>query len=215
MKTFECSLISRGREAAVCAGVVSMALFGLLAVINQTARKVEARAEPPEPALVAPPTPDAPVVEQPRIPESPKESVVLPDLMELVLPETPQMPVRPLDPPDLTSRGTGAMVPNGIWVPVVTFEIGELDNRPNAIRKVAPEYPYEQKRLKIDGWARVVFVVDELGQVREAEIEAASDPAFGEAALKAIRNWRFDPGIKDGQAVRARMRQPFTFSAGD
>lgn len=215
MKTFERRMASRGRMASVLAALVSTGLFGLLAVINQAVAKVETIEPPPEPIVVSPAAPDAPVPEKPKMPETPKEAVVLPELPKTVADDVLQPPVTEIHAPTLNHDGVGPFVPGGVWIPDLTFEPGDLDERPEAVRRVAPEYPYREKMGRIDGWARVVFVVDELGQVRDAQIEAASAPAFGRAALTAIRNWRFNPGVKDRTKVRTRMRQPFTFSAGD
>lgn len=44
-----------------------------------------------------------------------------------------------------------------------------------------------------------------------ALLKSATDPAFGEAALAAIRQWRFLPEMKGGLAVEQSADLPFAF----
>jgi protein TonB len=37
---------------------------------------------------------------------------------------------------------------------------------------------------------------------------------FEAPALKAVKQWKFEPGKKNGKAVRFRMRVPITFPKG-
>lgn len=215
VRTFERRVASRGQVAAALAGLISMGLFGLLTMINKAAKRMPPAESPPAPVVVAKPPPDAPEIEKPKPPEGPKEHTVQAKLPELVTPVETQPIVPTFEAPSLVPHGVGSFVTGSFWTPEKLFEPGELDQRPNPIHRVKPEYPHEKKLQKVDGWARVVFVVDELGRVRDPEVEAASGRDFGEAALRAIRSWRFEPGMKDGRAVQTRLRQPFTFSTAD
>jgi protein TonB len=57
----------------------------------------------------------------------------------------------------------------------------------------------------------VVFTVDQQGRVENPVVQSASDPAFEQPVLAAIKQWKFEPGKRSGKAVRFRMRQPFSF----
>lgn len=52
--------------------------------------------------------------------------------------------------------------------------------------------------------AEVEFVVNAAGfpEVSTARVVRANDPSFGEAVLAAVRTWRYQPAIKNGQPVR-------------
>lgn len=91
------------------------------------------------------------------------------------------------------------------------FELSELDKQPNPVQRIGPVYPYEAKQAGLVGWARVWFIVDETGSVRNARIDASSHREFEASALDAIRLWKFTPGVKDGRNVRTKMMQPFSF----
>jgi protein TonB len=57
----------------------------------------------------------------------------------------------------------------------------------------------------------VLFVVDEHGKVENMTVQSSSDKSFEGAALSAVKQWKFEPGRRNGQAVRFRMRVPITF----
>lgn len=92
-----------------------------------------------------------------------------------------------------------------------TFDVTELEKRPEAVAQVAPAYPPELRKAKIEGSVTLIFVLSEDGRVEEPRVENSSRPEFEKPALDAIRKWRFRPGMKDGQAVRSYIRIPMRF----
>jgi protein TonB len=92
-----------------------------------------------------------------------------------------------------------------------TFDVAELEKRPEAVSQVPPAYPAELRKAKIEGTVTLVFVLNEEGRVQEPRVENSSRPEFERPALEAIRKWRFRPGMKDGQAVRTYLRLPMRF----
>ncbi len=50
------------------------------------------------------------------------------------------------------------------------------------------------------------------GTVSEAHADGAHDPVLEEAAIVAVRAWRFEPARRDGEAIRARARVAVQFS---
>ena len=73
-------------------------------------------------------------------------------------------------------------------------------------------YPAAFKGEKLTGAARVRCRVTTLGEVVAPEIVSATHPAFGEAALAAIRKWKFDPALKDLRFVESTLEIPFEFA---
>ena len=94
------------------------------------------------------------------------------------------------------------------------FTFSELDQKPRPISQVAPKYPPALQRQNIGGTVTVSFVVDANGRVVNPKVEQSPNPAFDKVALDAIKQWRFDPGMKDGKKVPFKMRIPFKFAAG-
>jgi TonB family protein len=73
----------------------------------------------------------------------------------------------------------------------------------------APAYPAAATGI---GNATVAFTVTATGTVTNATLKDATSPEFGEAALKAVSQWRFLPRIKDGQPVATKVALPLTFN---
>jgi len=91
------------------------------------------------------------------------------------------------------------------------FSMADLDQKPRAVYQPAPVYPAALRSRKIDGVVTVIFVVDSNGRVADAKVEKSSDPAFDKPALDAVRKWKFEPAMKEGRKVSAKMRAPIRF----
>jgi periplasmic protein TonB len=92
------------------------------------------------------------------------------------------------------------------------YNLGELDQTPKPKgRRTNPLFPFELKKNGIDGNVVVRFVVDTEGKVRDIEVVQANHPDFADAAVTAVAQWKFIPGMKDGRAVNTRMRIPIGF----
>jgi protein TonB len=86
------------------------------------------------------------------------------------------------------------------------------ENRNVAIaRAKRPAYPDALKPKALSGTAKVSCHVDVHGDVVSAVVVDATDPLFGEAAVAAVREWKFEPAVKDHQYVEATAIIPFTF----
>jgi len=80
------------------------------------------------------------------------------------------------------------------------------------IKMTAPQYPEAARKRGIEGWVEVAFTVMPNGSVDEVEVRNAS-PAevFDDAAVRAVRQWRFEPVVRNGEKVpqRAMIRLRF------
>jgi TonB family protein len=79
-------------------------------------------------------------------------------------------------------------------------------------RYVAPQFPLAARERGIEGWVDLQFVVNTDGSVGELTIVGAQPVGiFEQAALDAVRNWRYQPAMRAGQATsqRARVRLRF------
>ena len=79
----------------------------------------------------------------------------------------------------------------------------------------APGYPEMLRRDGVDGSVTVEFVVGTDGRVLQAEAVKWSHREFVEPAVRAVREWRFEPGTQGGRKVRFRMAVPIEFNAGE
>ena len=94
----------------------------------------------------------------------------------------------------------------------LVFDVADLDDKPVPIYRIVPKYPSHLKRAAIQGRVFLIFIVDEKGNVTSARVADSPHPDFSDSALTAIRTWKFEPGKKNGKAVRTRVRIPMTFA---
>ena len=77
----------------------------------------------------------------------------------------------------------------------------------------APAYPSAAKRAGEQGRVMLRVRVDPEGGVERIEVQATSGhPRLDEAALAAVRRWRFAPARRAGQAIAGWALVPITFS---
>lgn len=93
--------------------------------------------------------------------------------------------------------------------PYVNF--ADTDTKPRPVHVVAPIYPADFQAAAIGGFAVTEFVVNESGVPTQVQIVRASDRAFADSALVAMKQWRFSPGLKNGVAVPVREQIPLAF----
>ena len=78
---------------------------------------------------------------------------------------------------------------------------------------IAPEYPQRARATDTTGWVDLAFDVEADGSVTHVAV-LGSDPKdmFDEAAVAAVRRWRYRPVQRDGLPVeqRAQLRIRFT-----
>ena len=87
----------------------------------------------------------------------------------------------------------------------------EDDYRPAQLLKgKRPLYPPKAARNRIQGTVVVRFEVDEEGKVKKARISRGIED-LNNAALDAVRAWKFRPAIKAGRAVQVTLEAPVTF----
>jgi len=86
------------------------------------------------------------------------------------------------------------------------------DVPPPATRKVVePSYPPAASAAGIGGIVIVEIIIDEEGNVASART-IRSVPGLDEAALAAVRQWKYEVTRVDGHPVRVRQVVPITFS---
>jgi TonB family protein len=82
------------------------------------------------------------------------------------------------------------------------YRVGGEVRAPSVISKMEPKYSREARLLKLAGTALLRAVIDADGQVREMTVSKNPGCGLDVKAVEALRQWRFQPGIKDGVPVR-------------
>ncbi len=87
----------------------------------------------------------------------------------------------------------------------------EVTQPPVVVQTIAPTYPLNLLKRGPKGEATIEWVVDEKGRIQAVRIISSTKVEFGYAAAHAVSQWRFKPGLKDGQSVSVRMGMSFEF----
>jgi periplasmic protein TonB len=88
-----------------------------------------------------------------------------------------------------------------------------FDEAPTPLRTQAPVYPETLRRDGVSGMVSINVTIDESGNVTNAVVAKSSNPAFEQAAVAAVSQWKFKPAKKAGQAVTVSVVLPVRFTA--
>jgi TonB family protein len=82
-----------------------------------------------------------------------------------------------------------------------------------------PKYPPAALQAHQTGHIVLKVLVSAAGEPESAEVYDAKPPqasqAFGDSAIAAVMQWRFNPGMKDGEAVPGYVLIPFEYNMTD
>jgi protein TonB len=153
---------------------------------------------------------------------SPSRSPAVPDLPEVIAPSNKSDFVTPVvdhpradKPVSILSNVIGeAEGPStGPWTGLRggPIDFNKLDRAPRATAQMSPDFPSTMRQQGIAGSVTVAFEVDKEGRVVRAEALNYTRREFVEPALRAVRNWHFEPGKQNGRPVSFRMAVPIEF----
>jgi TonB family protein len=83
---------------------------------------------------------------------------------------------------------------------------------PMLVKDVKPQYTDDAKADRIQGTVELECVVETDGTVSNISVKKSLDPRLDEQARKALAQWQFKPGQKDGQDVRVTVAVELTFT---
>lgn len=83
---------------------------------------------------------------------------------------------------------------------------------PSCLHCPAPQYKsggrWRQQRLDV----LLKIIVDAEGKVKNVRVQRSPEKSFAEAAVRAVRNWRFRPATFKGEPVAVRLMIEVTFA---
>jgi protein TonB len=91
-------------------------------------------------------------------------------------------------------------------------ENAAFDVRPTPVKTPPPEYPANMRRDGVSGLVAVKVEIDETGAVVNCYVSKSSNPGFEEAAISAVKTWKFTPAKKDGAPVKISLVIPIKFN---
>jgi len=74
--------------------------------------------------------------------------------------------------------------------------------RPVLLEKVSPSYPRVARQAGLGGRVTVRAVIAPDGSVESVEVFSSTNPLFNDAAVDAVRKWRYRPALMNGRPVR-------------
>ncbi len=161
-------------------------------------------------------TPAPPIPKDPLPIEKPHPQPPHPSLAQRV--EPTHLPIAPpvisddpsvigitVDPNAIHDTG-GGTITQDVAPPVVTSL--------TSIASPAPTYPRDALRNGITGTVELILLVDVDGHVLQVQIARSSgDRSLDNAARdQVLRNWRFQPAMRDGVAVQSLGKVPIVFT---
>ncbi len=93
------------------------------------------------------------------------------------------------------------------------LRVGGNISEPKKIVDVKPAYPQAAQEAKVSGIVILEITLDTTGGVRDAKV-LRSQPLLDQAALDAVRQWRFTPTLLNGAPQEVIMTVTVNFSLG-
>ncbi len=104
------------------------------------------------------------------------------------------------------------LIAGSLAIANVSAQEAAFDVRPVPVKTPPPEFPSDMQRQGISGVVAVRVVIDEKGAVEECSVSKSSHAEFEQAAVNAVKNWKFKPASKAGVAVKVSVVIPIKFS---
>ncbi len=99
--------------------------------------------------------------------------------------------------------------------PIKRIRVASRVAEANLIHDVAPQYPPEAGRARIEGTVVLMAVIGKDGNVQDVRVESGL-PLLAQAAIDAVKQWRYRPYLWNGEPVEvdSLITINFTLSRG-
>jgi periplasmic protein TonB len=95
------------------------------------------------------------------------------------------------------------------------YQTGNDVKTPVLVHEVKPQYTEAAIRRKVQGVVETKSVILADGTVGDVVITRSLDEDLDKEAIKAIKQWTFKPGTKDGQPVAVQVNIELSFTLRD
>jgi TonB family protein len=85
------------------------------------------------------------------------------------------------------------------------FRPGRGVSAPRVIYQTDPEFSEEARKAKYQGTCVLGLIVDSSGRPTQIRVISALGMGLDEKAIESVRNWKFEPGSKDGHPVAVEI----------
>jgi TonB family protein len=119
----------------------------------------------------------------------------------------------------IASLATASYIPMGAALQAQTEKVYKPGEDagialPRVVKEVKPQYTPEAMRAKIQGTVWMMVVVLASGDVGDVTVSQSLDEEHGldQQAIDAVRQWKFEPGRKDGKPIPVEVTIQMTFT---
>src|SRR5579864_1046167 len=110
-----------------------------------------------------------------------------------------------------SGKGPGFGPGEGGGVGGVIFRVGNGVSPPVPIFKPEPEFSDEARKAKYQGVCTLGLIVGADGKPYEIHVVGSLGMGLDEKAIEAVKNWKFQPAMKDGHPVAVPIALEVTF----
>ena len=117
----------------------------------------------------------------------------------------------------IAPAGNGGSLPNlmngtnSAPAPVLqTTNVSQGVSQGLVIKKVAPAYPTNALRMRIEGPVELLATISKKGDIASIKI-LSGDPALARAAAEAVKQWKYKPYLLDGSPVEIQTQITVNF----
>ncbi len=119
----------------------------------------------------------------------------------------------PAKAPPVAQANTAAKEPELLrLVTEPVYSLKEVDQAPVATSQQQAVYPKTLRTQRLEGSVDVGFTITSKGVVQDPYAVSSTNEAFEQAAIDAVKKWKFKPGLKDGKPVNTKVQITLTFS---
>ncbi len=93
-------------------------------------------------------------------------------------------------------------------IPTDEFLVSKM---PSILSEFKIPYPTEAKAKKVEGKVVMELLIDAQGAVRDARLVSSPGAGLGEAAIEAVRRFKFRPAEVEGKPVAVKTRFTYNF----
>jgi TonB family protein len=119
--------------------------------------------------------------------------------------DAPQIPT-----PEGGSNNVEPLLPASPSLPKLTVPISQGVSGGTLVHKVMPVYPSEARQLHVQGTVVLDATINEQGQMEDLKLVSGS-PLLAQAAMDAVRKWRYSPYLLNGKPVRKETQISISF----
>lgn len=102
-------------------------------------------------------------------------------------------------------HGSGVGAGSGGGIGGGVYRVGGGISAPTAVSSPDPAYTEEARRAKKQGTCTLWLIVDSAGHPRDIRVVRGLGFGLDEKAVEAVKQWRFNPALKDGKPVDVQI----------